>query len=284
MTNTLAGAPPDVLPTLQAHWPELPWSALRETHGAFHHVLLLPPVAVLRIRTGMGHEVATRREHDIAAALSAAGLQIPHPLADPRHTELWSTSAFTFVDGASREAGSWAEDRADILSLLETWAAVGKATGALASQLPAARSWCGGQQWPSLVEEMTAADPVIQDAARQRVHTVLELESATERSAVHGDFGPHNLVHPLTGSPVLIDTDHAAWADPAIDVAPLLGFYSWQALAADLPAPLLTRAAAHRRTLSLQVAAAAQLRGDLQLRDHALTNFARRIRSDDPQW
>lgn len=257
---------------------------MRETHGAFHHVLLLPPVAALRIRTGVGHEVATRREHDIAAALSAAGLQVPHPLAEPLHAEQWSTSAFSFMSGTSRDAGSWAEDRADILGLLETWSAAGSARRALAAELPAARSWCGGQQWPSLVEEMTAADPIMRDAARQRVRTVLELESTVERSAVHGDFGPHNLLRPPTGSPVLIDTDHAAWADPAIDVAPLRGFYSWQELAADLPAPLLNRAAAHRRTLSLQVAAAAQLRGDQPLRDHALTNFARRIRSGDPQW
>lgn len=284
MTNTLSGAPSEALATLQEHWPELPWGTLRETHGAFHQVLLLPPAAALRIRTGAGHAAATRREHDIAAILSGAGLRVPRPLAEPLHAEQWSAAAFSFAEGVSRDAGSWAEDRAVVLPLLEVWAAAGDEHRALATRLPAARHWCGGERWPSLVAQMTAADPEVQAAARNRVRSVLELEPTAEFSAVHGDFGPHNLLWGRDGALSLIDTDHAAWADPAIDVAPLLGFYSLDALAADLPARLLDRASAHRRTLSIQVAAAAQLRGDLQLRDHALANFARRIRSGDPQW
>jgi Ser/Thr protein kinase RdoA (MazF antagonist) len=283
VTNTPAGAPPDALSTLQQHWPELPWHSLHEAHGAFHHVLLLPPVAALRLRIGAGHEAATRREHRLAAVLSNAGLPVPRPLAEPVHTEHWSTAAVSLVEGASRDARNWTEDRAEILPLLETWGSVGSANRALAAELPAVRSWCGGARWPSLVETMTAQHPLVRDAARDRVRAVLDLESAAELSAVHGDFGPHNIVWSREG-PVLIDTDHAAWADPAIDVAPLLGCYSRRELSADLPASLLERAAAHRRTLSLQVAAAAQLSGNRQLRDHALTNFARRIRSGDPQW
>lgn len=284
MTSTLAGPPSDVLPALWKCWPWLPWHDLRETHGAFHHVLLLPPVAALRIRTGAGHEAATRREHATAAALAAAGLPVPRPVADPVHTDRWSAAAVSHVDGVVRERGSWDEDRAGILLLLERWADASHRHRELPTSLPAARSWCGGEQWPSLVAEMTAHDPKMHVAARTRLDAVLELEMSGEHSAVHGDLGLHNILWTPAGEVSQIDTDHAAWADPAIDVAPLLAVYDAQRLAADLSSELVERAASHRRTLSLQVAAAAQLSGDLPLRDHALANFRRRTRSGDPRW
>ncbi|ACU85878.1 hypothetical protein FM106_05580 [Brachybacterium faecium] len=284
MTNTRAGAPPGAVAALRERWPSLPWHGLRETHGAFHHVLLLPPVLALRLRTGAGHDAAVQREHEIAAALTAAGLPVPGPLLSPVHTADWSAAAVTFVDGEAREASDWSEDRAHVLPLLEAWAAAGHTHRQLGTRLPPARSWCGGARWPTLVDEMTAGHPSIREAARCRIADVLELEAAVEPSAVHGDLGPHNLLWDVSGRPTLIDTDHAAWADPAIDVAPLLAHHPRAELAADLPAAVLDRAAAHRRVLSLQVAAAAQLRGDHALRDHALRNFARRVRSGDPQW
>lgn len=284
VTNTFDGAPAGVLPILREQWPELPWQSLREAHGAFHHVLLLPPVAAVRIRTGAEHELATRREHETAAALAAAGLPVPRPLRDPVHAEQWSAAVVTFTGGAVREPGSWAVDRAGILPLLEAWAEAGAGHPELSARLPAARSWCGGPEWPALVARMTESDPEVLAAARTRLDGVLECEASAELSAVHGDFGLHNLLWTPAGEACLIDTDHASWADPAIDVAPLLAVYPTEELAVDLGSALLERAAAYRRTLSLQVAAAAQLRGDVQLRDHALANFRRRLRSGDPRW
>src|SRR5699024_12111661 len=94
--------------------------------------------------------------------------------------------------------------------------------------------------------------------SRKRVGGMLDLDAEANGSLVHGDFGPHNIGLPASGGRgVLIDTDHASWADPAIDIAPLLASYPEHELAADIPRPLLSRATAHRRTLSLQVAAAA---------------------------
>lgn len=242
--NTLEGLPPDVQPELRRRLPELPWDHVRETQGAFHHVLLLPPSAALRVRSGPGHEAAIRREHDTAAALSAAEPPVARPPLDSVHTAEWSVMVAEVVDGHSREP----------------------------------------RTWPELVEEMTAADPELQERARVRRDTVLELEASAEGSPVHGDLGMHNILWRSEGSAVVIDTDHAAWADRAIDIAPLFSAYGRDALAADLPGEVLDRAVAHRCVLSLQVAAAAELRGDGKLRDHALDNFARRIRSGDPQW
>ena len=69
-----------------------------------------------------------------------------------------------------------------------------------------------------------------------------------------------------------------------MDAAPLLAVYGPDALRADLPGGVLDLAAAPRRVLSLQVAAAAERRGDGRLRDHALGNRARGTRSGEPQW
>lgn len=277
-------APLEARALLREQWPDLPWHRLHETHGAFHHVLLLPPVAAVRVRTGAGHEAAVQQEHETLTALSETGLPVPSPLRPPVHTPDWSAAAVSFVDGAARKARDWSEDRVAILPLLEEWAAIGCANPQLAEALPPARSWCGGDRWPALVDEMLAAEPALCEVARHRVQDVLAREAEEEHSAVHGDLGPHNLLWGQRGRPMLIDTDHAAWADPAIDVAPLLAHYPGDRLAADLSSPLLDRAVAHRRVLSLQVAAGAQLRGDRALRDHALGNFARRVRSGDPRW
>jgi aminoglycoside phosphotransferase (APT) family kinase protein len=74
----------------------------------------------------------------------------------------------------------------------------------------------------------------------------------------------------------LIDLDHAALGDPAIDVAPLLGQFGAVALADAVSPTLMRRAMLHRATLSLQVAAAADLCGDEALRNFALSNFNKR--------
>lgn len=284
MPSTPSAAPHDAVAALRETWPDLPWQHLTTAHGAFHQVLLLPPVAAIRIRTGRGHREQTVRELSTAAALADAGLPVPRPLRSPASGQDWSAATVEHVDGDGRDPRSWAEDRGALLTVLERWGAAGAAHPELAEALPAARAWCGGARWPELVEEITAGDQVAREAARQRIDAVLAGESEAEAGVVHGDFGLHNLLWGRDGEPRLIDTDHAAWADPAIDLAPLLANYPRDQLAADLPSDLLERASAHRRTLSLQVAAAAELSGDPALRDHALANFSRRIRSGDPQW
>lgn len=284
VTSTLTGLPPGVLSDLQLLWPDLPWKGARGAHGAFHQVLLLPPVAALRVRTGIAHEEAIDREHSLAAALSSARLPVPRLLREPVHAAGWSAMAVELVQGEGREPRTWEQDGSDLLELLDTLTAAGEQHPELADSLPPARAWCGGARWPDLVDELTRSDATSRAAARHRISTVLESEARAGRAPVHGDFGLHNILWPASGGPTMIDTDHAAWADPAVDIAPLLAVYGREAMSVDIPGLMLDRAAAHRRVLSLQVAAAAELRGDASLRDHAIENFARRIRSGDPQW
>ena len=79
----------------------------------------------------------------------------------------------------------------------------------------------------------------------------------------------------------LIDLGHAAVGDLAVDVAPLIGAYAAVAVA-ELAGPALVRRALDSigATLSLQVAAAAELVGDAPLRDHALANVEAHVTAD----
>jgi aminoglycoside phosphotransferase (APT) family kinase protein len=144
--------------------------------------------------------------------------------------------------------------------------------------LPPPRTWCGGSQWPNLVQQDLA--PLLntdaQRSASDRVTQLLDVEDVSAGVLCHGDFGPHNILWDQDHPASLIDLDHACVGDPAIDLAPLIGFHGLQAIRPIAPPSTLQRAMIHRATLSLQVAAAAHINRSFDLRDHALRNFANR--------
>lgn len=284
MTSTLQGLPEGAATTLHEYWPHLPWHRAREAHGAFHSVLILPGAAVIRVRTGAEHRSLTHHEASTASTLAAAGLRVPAAIGDAVGTAQWTAHRYQVVDGAGFMPRSWQEDRGPVLSLLEQWRGTAAVHPELSASLPPPRHWCGGEEWPHIVHRLTAGSREIASLARPRMERLIEMEAGAERTLVHGDFGPHNiLLAAQDGGPWLIDTDNAAWADPALDIAPLLASYPEEDLAADFSDPLMQRAIAHRRTLSLQVAAAAAVRGDTELVTHALGNFRRRVLTE-PGW
>jgi len=284
MSSTLQGLPEGAATTLHECWPHLPWHRAHEAHGAFHSVLILPAAAVIRVRTGADHRSLTQREASTASMLAAAGLRVPGALGDAVGTEQWTAHRYEVVDGAAFTPRSWQEDRGLILSLLDQWRAVAAAQPELRASLPPPRHWCGGEGWPHIVHRLTSDTPDIGSLARTRIERLLEVEAGAERTLVHGDFGPHNiLLAAEDGAPWLVDIDNSAWADPALDVAPLLASYPVEDLSADFSESMMDRAVAHRRTLSLQVAAAAEVRGDTELVTHALGNFRRRVLTE-PGW
>jgi aminoglycoside phosphotransferase (APT) family kinase protein len=123
----------------------------------------------------------------------------------------------------------------------------------------------------------------VRAAAADVVEEMLDAENGVPTAPVHGDLGMHNILWHESEDPSaelrisgLIDLDHAALADPAIDVAALLGQFGGAAVGSVVEPPTLRRAMLHRATLSLQVAASAELRRDYSLRDFALDNFTRR--------
>jgi hypothetical protein len=280
MTNTRDGFPGDALDALQAAWPSFPWHRLRTTHGAFHVVLVLEPEAVIRVRSGKGHIASTSHDVTTARVLDRSGLRVPQPLGEPVTEPTWSAAAYEYVPGTTLEPTTWRTDRRTILPLLESLVRTGEARPALRTELGPARQWCGGNEWRGIVGGITC-ERSYRASALARIDEMLAAEADAAHGVVHGDFGPHNI---LLGAsvPRLIDPDNAAWADPAIDVAPLLAHYPADDLACDIGRSTLRRASLHRRTLPLQVAAAAELAGDAALRDHALGNFARRNQGQRP--
>ena len=191
----------------------------------------------------------------------------------------------SWVPGRHQTSATWSQVAEEISSLLraveagEAFAAVG--------ELSEPRAWCGGHRFPEVVTARLVpllAGSGVREAADRVVGDMLAAEQMIAPVPVHGDLGMHNILWCDAGADRrsaltisgLIDLDHAAVGDPAIDVAPLLGRFGAAALADALSPTVLSRAMLHRATLSLQVAAAADLRGDEALRDFALSNFARR--------
>ena len=287
------GSEPDLRAWANHAWPEHDWSVARVAHGAFHHVLLLSTV-VARVATGDRGRQRTEREASVLAAVTALRLSVATPavLGPPVTTYGRSGQRTTVVAGEHREQAPWREVREGFAALLSQLAAVPVADGrgvagageavmssSATGGLGAPRQWCGGAAWPQLVTEHLAPhlSAAAGTAAGQVVAAVLAAERGVPAGFVHGDLGPHNVL--WTGRHIsgLIDLDHAAVADPAIDVAPLVGRYGARQVAEIVPGEVVQRAMVHRASLSLQVAAAAELAGQAGLRDHALRNFTHRL-------
>lgn len=259
---------------LRRVWSELGWTSPVYSHGAFHHVAVLGSTGVVRVSFASNHEAQIARESAALLAVSSSGLKTRIPtLLRTLTGDTWSAMACTVVAGAHRADRPWHEVRDDFALILNDLQCAQLPTG-----LPPVRSWCGGDSWPDVVERITAdAGTHVRKAAQIVVREVLSLEEEVTASLVHGDFGPHNILWDDCGVPGLIDFDNACVADPAIDVAPLIGCYGAAKVGDIVDADVLARAKVYRASLPLQVAAAAALGADRKLQSHALSNFARRL-------
>lgn len=270
-------APERLREVAAGQWPEQDWSGAAVHHGAFHLVLVPDAGPVLRATLGSSGLDRSLREARVLRRIAALGLAyaVPDVVAGP-----------TGIEGAGvvlieRLPGEAAEDPSVLdAGLLDDYAAVQADLGSVdvdGLDLPGPREWCGGERWPELVAEVLV--PLLGEAgaaAQARVAAVIEAEDGVDARLCHGDLGPHNLLREGGRVTGLIDWDHACLGDPAIDLAPLVGFHGADAVAGLADADTLARARVHRATLSLQVAAAAHLCGLRSLRDHALGSFVRR--------
>jgi hypothetical protein len=288
MTNRAAADSAALVERACAWWPQYPWHRAQFHHGAFHDVLVIPGQVVARLGRSAGAAARIAGEHHILALISAgqARWSTPRSLSAVRTTREGHAGMLTsWIPGRHHVDASWPRVAAELTTLLRSVQAgeAFRADGALAEP----RGWCGSDQFPHIVTELLL--PLLpadaRPAARQAVTDMLAAERAVAPVPVHGDLGMHNILwHDVgDGRPAdlaisgLIDFDNAALGDPAIDVAPLLGQFGSAALAGAITPGILDRAKLHRATLSLQVAAAAELRHDSALRDFALASFARRF-------
>lgn len=262
-----------------AEWPGIDWARAEVRVGAFHTVAIPPTGPILRITTGNQFSIRAEREARILQAMARIALPvpIPHLLAGPVEADDGSATLITRMPGSQTDDVTTVNP-GRIQSYVDLLAAFHAADPATMSDLPAPRTWCGGPQWPTLVRQELA--PLLNVDARRsasdRIAQLLDTEDAGPGVVCHGDFGPHNILWDEDHPASLIDLDHACVGDPAIDIAPLIGFHGFQAIRPIADADTLRRAMIHRATLSLQVAAAAHLNGSYELRGHALKNFTSR--------
>lgn len=219
-------------------------------------------------------------EHRVLTRLVPLRWPIPKALSQVRTSpDGWAGMLVSHLPGRHRLDAAWprvAEEITGLLGAVESRTLL-EATG----ELPPVRAWCGGPEFPALVAGRLAPllpGPAERGAARDAVRAMLDAEASARAGVVHGDLGLHNVFWDGAGRiTALIDLDHAAVADPAVDVAPFIGHFGARAVGTAVGPETLRRAMLHRATLSLQVAAGAELAGDPRLRDHALANFTERL-------
>lgn len=271
-----------VAASLRDVWPSLPWHAARFGHGAFHGVVELPDV-VVRIAFGNDHRQRTVAEAENCRRFRALphGITVPDVLLDPVSTSAWTAVAQTRVRGRPLTDAAWSEARSVYLPLLDRLRSV-STSDASAQALRPVRAWCGGPRWPELVEELFGRMPsaTVRRRASDVVGRLLDAEADAPVGVVHGDLNGFNVLVGPAGT-ALIDVDHAAVGDYAIDCSWLVRAFPIEELRRDLSHDILSRARLHLAAGSLQVAAAAFVIGDEALLLHALENFAARSGTAD---
>jgi len=253
-------------------FPTQHWSDAAVASGAFHEVAIGADV-VARIASGPHHHDRSIREWQIATQISDlfVTFPVPRPVTTVRSDSVRSGYLLTRLPQSEKPSSDWARVRSSyeaLLGLLHD--------APVTAQLPAARSWCGGDLMRVLDEELT---DLLGDDAQAAIRAVATVEGlpGTTPVLVHGDFGPHNIIWRDGVAGALIDWDHACIDDPAIDIAPLIGAYGSAQVRQIVTDDVLGRAMVHRATLPLQVAVAAHNVGRRALRDHALGNFRSRL-------
>ncbi len=245
--------------------------------------------AVVRVVYGPRHVQSTEGETGNLAAFTLAGLPfgIPAVLRAPFHGPGWSAQVNSYVPGEHRPLRAWTTVREPLAQVVAALAGVAppaqpvpglEAFAGSPGGLRPVREWCGAGNWPTVVAGLAAALPGREARAAARVVAdVLAAEECVHPAVVHGDLGLHNVLWEGSGVSGLVDFDNACLGDPAMDLAPLIGAFGAAAVTDIADAELVARAQLHRASLSLQVAAAAELAGDGELRDFALGNFSDRF-------
>ena len=187
---------------------------------------------------------------------------------------LWSAQVNSCIPGEHRSGVSWEQARGPLELILSGLREAASPRGTLRPL----RQWCGGPQWPAVVDRIIQPlDKAAKTAARRAVEEVLDAEAGVGTSLVHGDFGLHNIMWRGDQPSGVIDLDNACIGDPALDLAPLIGTFGSARVADIADRETIARAKIHRASLPLQVAAAAQLINDSKLKDFALANFQMRL-------
>ncbi len=263
----------------EALWPSYSWKGAHRHHGAFHEVIRSTDGPLARIPLGSHAEERARREYNIKKAFEQISFPVPVPKALSEPT-VAAGRVFTLVSKVPGEPSSdfntINDDRlAAYRLLLDGFHTATVPEGGL---IPETNTWCGGKNWHELItgELWDRVPNEHRKAATDSIEASTSYEDTVPAVLCHGDFGPHNILWQGGKPSGLIDLDNAQMGDPALDIAPLIGFHGSSAVKELCDEATLNRALVYRCLLPLKVAAAAHLCDLPGLRDHALRNFAAR--------
>lgn len=260
-------------------WPEHSWMGAQRRHGAFHEVIISKDGPVARIQIGTHARERAEREYRIKKAFEQITFPVPVPRALSEPTEA-AGRVFILV---SRVPGEPVSDLNAIdESRLESYRILldGFHTAQVPSgvEFPETNAWCGGKNWHELITgqlwEYVPAEH--RRFAEQAIEASKAYEQSVSPVLVHGDFGPHNILWKGGKPSGIIDIDNVQIGDPALDIAPLVGFHGASKVKDLCDDATLNRALVYRCLLPLKVAAAAHLCDLTGMRDHAFRNFAAR--------
>jgi Phosphotransferase enzyme family len=197
-------------------WPEWEWSDAVVEHGSFHDVVVLSGRVVARVATGPGRCGRVQREMSTLGLVADTGVGVVVPrLLSPLVDRDGACGLLTsFVSGRDGVGRDWAEVRPGYAALLTDFAAV--PLDGPAADLPPVRTWCGGPEWPALVESalLPRLSAVARPAAVEAVKAMVAVEREAPRQFVHGDFGPHNVRWEGRAVSGILDLDHTRSVTP----------------------------------------------------------------------
>ena len=269
---------------LSTLWPEFDWNAARYDRGAFHDVLIIEAADVVaRIsRSKFAADAAGERNtllRQIANRVET--FQTPVPIGEPeRWSERHVAVLHTFVPGQDAKdlSGDDSDEIRRVIDSFHDFCDVFQSTSV--------RSFCGAADFPGIVEHLIA--PKMADECARRARLAIEQLVAAEAEVIaqpiHGDLNSFNLRWADRKVVGVLDWDHAAMGDPAIDVAGILTSIGTSAAASIADAETLHRASLHRATFPLQIAAAGLLHDDERLMGTGIRNFEQRCRDSTLQW
>lgn len=269
---------PEWAAALTAAFPGLDVTGASHEAGAFHEVIICPASGVVaRLHTGPRHRIRATVEHRTATACSLLKLSVAVPKVASQPVCHRTRSAYLLSLLPGHSGGRLPHDfelATKLAVLLEELH-----DAAPPPHLRDARAWCGGDAWPSLVDELLRRAPAdVQRRARRVVTDARDLTHDGRDVMVHGDFGAHNVLWNDAGeATALIDWDSAAVASRIVDIAPMVSAFGARMLLRLYPRRVVDAACRYRASLPLQVAVGAEMTGRSHLRDRALTNFARHI-------
>lgn len=259
---TTSDVPSGLWDVASALVPDAAFDSAKLTTGQFHHVVLLPGIAAVRISRNVAAAAALARRTELLRHIARCGLPfaVPEPLTPVTQFGDRAAVALSWIDGAKHPKGE-----GDPRALRKLLTAIREVPliPELRAVLGEPHEYAGGPRWADLMaEEVIPRLPEnVRSDARRRVKEALDLERVPA-ALVHGDLSGENVHWSANGELIgVLDWDVAQPFDHAIDAA-CLAWHGWETVRAAVDAETYRRAGVWYLTFGIEQVAAAVLAGE----------------------